>query len=352
LIVFGLLAMGRHAKNNTAAPTFTRKEFDMLKGVWGKKNRRLGADSLKDFDACALCQHQAKEPLVCPQGHLFCKGCIFESLAQQKDYQKKLLKKWEEQQKEEEQAKTKAETEAKEKAIDQFEKLEKGILPTDQIFDKKATNYDKSLVPTGYEAFETAEGKVYVVNKELVKQHSVSTANLTKEIVEERRKYLPCFWIPNLTPDAGKSKVSKPSGHCMCPEGNHVLRLKQLRPIHFTPASEESSSSSSSSSGTEKKETKVKLIGGARINHAAGRWMCASCRKAITNGTQLACLSQCGHVLCITCVNQFVAKDGSCVSCGEKCRQKDVIRLQQGGTGFAAAGAKIAEVQATPSFQG
>jgi hypothetical protein len=36
----------------------------MLKGVWGTSGLRLSADSMKDFDACALCLHPAVEPLV------------------------------------------------------------------------------------------------------------------------------------------------------------------------------------------------------------------------------------------------------------------------------------------------
>lgn len=105
--------------------------------------------------------------------------------------------------------------------------------------------------------------------------------------------------------------------------------------------------------------------------------MCPACRNGMTNTTKMGCLRACGHVLCMTCINTLVAKDGACVDCGAECRQKDVIPLAMGGefdfrglhaccaltrhrlprvswlgTGFAATGAIIAKAALTPSFQG
>lgn len=65
--------MPRHSKNNTARGHFTYAERQMLTDQWGSKRARLGRDSLRSYDACALCLHNAREPVSCSEGHLFCK---------------------------------------------------------------------------------------------------------------------------------------------------------------------------------------------------------------------------------------------------------------------------------------
>jgi nitric oxide synthase-interacting protein len=178
---------------------------------------RLGADSFKDFDACALCLHPAVEPLgellslvvdvyindvraiiVCPKGHLFCKGCIYQSLMAQKQHKKKQLEKYNEQLAEAKNEATRDEKESKVKEVSDFEKLESGVISADSHVFGPKIDIAKDLVPAGYEAYQTAEGKVYVINKELVKTHRVSTEQLTKDQREQRKKYMPCFWIPNV----------------------------------------------------------------------------------------------------------------------------------------------------------
>lgn len=344
----------------------------MLKGVWGTSGLRLGADSMKDFDACTLCLHPAVEPLICPKGHLFCKGCIYASLMAQKNHKKKQLEKYNAQLEEAKSEATKDEKEAKVKELTDFERLEGGVLPADAQLGPKI-EIAKELIPAGYEAHQTAEGKVYVINRDLVKAHSASTEQLTKDQREARKKYMPCFWIPNLTPDAGPKKMlSAPTSTTCCPEGQHTLRLKQLRPVILTAVgdlsqAEGASSSSSSSSSSERKRgpaaapAKRAIIAGSASSaliasgttvestKVSARWMCPSCRNGLTNSTKVACLRTCGHLLCIKCVQQFVAKDGQCVHCGSECRKKDVIELTRGGTGFAATGAVVAQSLLTPA---
>jgi len=124
--------MPRHAKNNTAAPTFTYGEKKALTG-WGTQQVRLGGDSLKDFDACTLCLHQADEPLVCTKGHLFCKACIYECLLQQKTWIKTQEKLHMEQEKEAQMKGKQKDLELKMKEIEKFEKQETGIRDTHNV---------------------------------------------------------------------------------------------------------------------------------------------------------------------------------------------------------------------------
>lgn len=74
----------RHSKNNTASSAFTKAEYGKLRDVWGSKQIRLGAESMRHFDQCNLCLNGAEGPVTCPRGHLFCKECILSSLLDQK----------------------------------------------------------------------------------------------------------------------------------------------------------------------------------------------------------------------------------------------------------------------------
>jgi len=229
--------MPRHAKNNTAGPTMTYGERKKLKH-WGTKTVRLGGDSLKDFDACSLCLHQAMDPLCCPQGHLFCKACIYESLLTQKQYIKTQQKLYDEQQLEKKNEETQKEQEKKKKEIDKFEKQESGIQSTTiQKSTKSSTKNtsEKKKPMTGYDSYSTSEGKeMFMLDKDSVRANlAADSSKLTPEQQELRKQLMPCFWIPVLTPFAGKTSVSRPPNHTSCPAGQHLLRLKQLRPLHF-----------------------------------------------------------------------------------------------------------------------
>jgi len=47
---------------------------------YGTKKQRLGNESMRRFDACALCLSRAREPVACKEGHLFCKECVYTDL--------------------------------------------------------------------------------------------------------------------------------------------------------------------------------------------------------------------------------------------------------------------------------
>jgi cobalamin biosynthesis Mg chelatase CobN len=54
-----------------------------------------------------------------------------------------------------------------------------------------------SAAPLGYTAVSTQAGTRYVVDKELVHSHSQNDAD-AQAVALEKKKYLPCFWIPNV----------------------------------------------------------------------------------------------------------------------------------------------------------
>ena len=95
--------MTKHSKNNTASSIFSyaeRKRLDYgTKGVRHLPPRstlvlitrsclqqRLGNESMRRFDACALCLQRARDPVACQEGHLFCKECAYTDLREFRDY--------------------------------------------------------------------------------------------------------------------------------------------------------------------------------------------------------------------------------------------------------------------------
>lgn len=137
---------------------------------------------------------------------------------------------------------------------------------------------------------------------------------------EEAVRTMKAYWLPSATPQA-PAKFEAPSTDTICPEGSEKIRLKDLFAVHFKEVPDASSKKIS----TE-------------------RFMCPSCSSTLTNVSKLAVVSTCGHVLCKKCVDKFVLKDKACVVCSKSCKSKEVIELQQGGTGFSAHGDNVVAV--------
>lgn len=292
----------------------------------------MSGDMIKDFDACHLCLHQAEDPLACTRGHLFCKGCIYECLLRQKEFQKTQTKLWNEQREAEQAEEAGKADKQNEKELERFHQLESGILSRGHSSkapksSSPAPKDPSSRVLTGYNSVTNNSGEqVFVVDQQLVdKVMGVKNVNqLSASEQELRRRALPSFWVPSLTPDQVETKVKAPPQHTGCPAGSHILKLKNLIPVKFMLV--------------DKAEKRKKG------DSTRGRYMCGGCRKTFTNSSKLYILKKCGHVACKTCVDTLIKKDKCCVECSKKVRvPKDIIELESGGRSFAAHGAKIAK---------
>eukprot|EP00741_Cyanophora_paradoxa_P004128 tig00000769_g4009.t1 len=338
-----------HAKNNCARPVFTSHERKQLLGDWGTKTQRLGADSLKDFDCCSLCLHPAIDPLLCPEGHLFCKECIYENLLSQKEEISRQQARYDAQQKqlaEEAEQRTK---EAKQAEIDQFAKLEGSIKsvrtdafksaqaaaaasssagPVLLLDNKPAGSSSGAAGPSG--SPEASSSSALPKGPEERERDLLATAMARqKPQLSERAKEMKAFWIPYLTPEAAPDLIKAPSKHLRCTEGDHNLKLKELVPVNFT---------------------EVKGAPKGSASDAKHKYMCPGCQKTLTNAPKLSCLKPCGHIVCSGCVTKFVKVDGVCVACSKRCPEKDIIRVQAGGTGFAGHGDQLTSKTYTPNL--
>eukprot|EP00179_Madagascaria_erythrocladioides_P003106 CAMPEP_0198328068 /NCGR_PEP_ID=MMETSP1450-20131203/15199_1 /TAXON_ID=753684 ORGANISM="Madagascaria erythrocladiodes, Strain CCMP3234" /NCGR_SAMPLE_ID=MMETSP1450 /ASSEMBLY_ACC=CAM_ASM_001115 /LENGTH=110 /DNA_ID=CAMNT_0044032157 /DNA_START=88 /DNA_END=417 /DNA_ORIENTATION=- len=70
-------------KPKNKGPVFTQAE--RAEAGYGTQRRRVGTEALRPVDHCSLCLSLAKEPVVCPDGHLFCNECVLTNLLEQKN---------------------------------------------------------------------------------------------------------------------------------------------------------------------------------------------------------------------------------------------------------------------------
>ncbi|PIN18559.1 hypothetical protein CDL12_08748 [Handroanthus impetiginosus] len=275
----------RHSKNNNDLAFFTYDEKRKL--GFGTQKERLGKDSIKPFDACSLCLKPFIEPMSCPKGHVFCKECILECLlAQRKDIQRKLAAHAAQQQKEKEEEEERLMLQ-KARELDAFDQQNHGAVPQ---YNDKNYNRDKN----GFHGANSVKATSYE---------------------EEALRTMKAFWLPSATPEAPK-KVGSPSTDTICPEGKEKLRLKTLFPIYLTEDTSEQK----------------------RSNSLDKSYICPICKVTLTNTLALVALSSCGHVFCRKCADKFMAVDKVCLLCDKPCKEKNLVKLAKGGTGFAGHG--------------
>lgn len=144
--------------------------------------------------------------------------------------------------------------------------------------------------------------------------HGANSVRVTS-YEEEALRTMKAFWLPSATPKA-PVKVEAPSNSTTCPEGNEKLKLKSLFPVYFTE----------DSNGQKKPKS------------LPTNYICPSCKVTFTNTLALVAVSTCGHVFCKKCGDRFVAVDKVCSVCNKPCKEKSLVALEKGGTGFAGHG--------------
>lgn len=90
--------------------------------------QRIGRDSFREYNACFLCLQTARDPVACPEGHLACRECMYESILQQKQNIKREQRLMEQKVRDLENLKARETEEAKQALLDDFEKTQTSML--------------------------------------------------------------------------------------------------------------------------------------------------------------------------------------------------------------------------------
>ena len=133
---------------------------------------------------------------------------------------------------------------------------------------------------------------------------------------------LPSFWIPSLTPQAEKTKLTKPDKTVYCPMSRKPLKMKDLIEVKFK----------------ELRDDEVAKSGKKRsLISREERYVCAVTNDVLSNSTPVAVLRPTGDVVTVECVEKIIKKDMTHPLTSQKLKEDDIIYLQRGGTGYSAA---------------
>ncbi|KAF4608146.1 hypothetical protein EYR40_000490 [Pleurotus pulmonarius] len=330
--------MTKHSKNNTASSIFSYAEYKKLD--YGTKKQRLGNESMRRFDACALCLNRAREPLACYEGHLFCKECVYTDLLTQKKDIKRQKERLENLKKEAEAERQRAKEAARERVLLEFEKGQLGLAATSTTGTTSGVNNEGRGTKR---KFDFDVSKVESLAQEAEES---ALLQIEKEQAEALRNKLPDFWLPSLTPTYTSSgpprSLQDVKLQTTCRGGNpsHTLSLKQLVPVKFsyhTPSSASVASPVGNGELSSQKEERDP--------------MCPSCKKGFSNSVLMFLTKTCSHVTCKTCTDTLVRPAKQCIVCDAQLKDGDIIELKREGTGFAGGG--LAESsRAGIAFQG
>ncbi|XP_072941646.1 nitric oxide synthase-interacting protein homolog [Epargyreus clarus] len=288
--------MTRHARNCTAGAVYTyhEKKKDASASGYGTQSERVGKDSVKDFDSCSLTLQPCRNPVVTKEGYLFDKEAILEYIITKKNEYTKKLKQYEKQMKKDENEQKELAAAEKEATLIKFMNREKNI-------------------SNGWKASGSGA--------------SSSVSNLANG----KDKQLPSFWVPSQLPDAQHSKMQKPDPTVYCPMSGKPLKMKDLIEVKWTLVNDP--------------DDKKSLI--AKEN----RYMCPVTHDILSNAVPCAVIRNTGHVVTMECVEKIIKTDWVHPLTGDKLKEKDIIPLQRGGTGYASTNKNLEGKNERPVLQ-
>jgi len=303
--------MGRHSKNNSAAPTFTyheRKELD-----YGTKSERIGKDGHKKFDYCGICLHPVVVPMCCGKGHLYCKECILEYLVKHKKEYEFKMEKYQELQNSKKENEKELEREKVENEIKTFDKYLGGSSTEPQNNQKQ--EQEKKQVQ------DQTNNRIKELSKYTSSEAETKIMKSVEKSATKEKRPLNNFWIQDFSenPNEKPVEMEQPKKEAKCPLGDHTIKASKLIKLVFK------------NNESEKQNEDL--------------FLCPSCGNTLSNGRKSGAIKNCGHVFCLECIKN----EKQCALCSVKFREKDMIKLDTSGTGFSSTTEKIVASKYTPS---
>ncbi|XP_048061822.1 nitric oxide synthase-interacting protein isoform X2 [Megalobrama amblycephala] len=299
--------MTRHGKNCTAGAVYTyhEKRKDTAASGYGTQSVRLGKDAIKDFDCCCLSLQPCRDPVVTEDGYLYEKEAILQYILHQKTEIAKKMKAYE---KQKQALKSEGQLESKSEERERAEK-----------FKQRENN----IVSKPINPFTSDDGSQ--------NGSASSSSSDTSAGESSSSSALPSFWIPSLTPEAKPTMLKKPSKTVLCPMSGRPLKMSDLISVRFTPL--------------DPSLDRVALL------TRQDRYVCAVTKDTLGNSVPSAVLRPSGAVVTMECVEKLIRKDMIDPVTGDKLKEKDIIPLQRGGTGFAGSGVDLKAKEARPVMQ-
>lgn len=293
--------MTRHGLNatNSSVYSYHERKKDQQVAGYGAERMRLGKDAIKGFDCCSLTLQPTSRPVITPQGFIFDNEAILKFILEKKNEYAKKLAEYERQKEAEMEEFREVAAAEKEEQRRKFERTERSIVT------KRAETTRKG-------------------------DEGASSSSSISNMAGDRKRDLPSFWMPCMGPQAKKSKLEKPDKTVYCPISRQPIRVKDLVDVQWTE--------------TKDPDDKKNLI--AREE----RYRCAVTGDILNNASQCAVIRTTGHVVTKDCVERIIKKDWRHPLTGQALKEKDIIYIQRGATGFSAANAELIAERDRPTL--
>lgn len=322
--------MTRHGRNstNSAVYSYHERQKDASASGYGSLKCRLGKDSLKGYDCCSLTLQPCRTPMVSPEGWLFDKEALLKYIIEKKQEYARKMKEYERQKDRDLKDLHELAAAEKQSALEKFERAEKNIVYNKYKKETKSlTDADKAAA----NSVTPVRGTPPSTTSTPLRESAASSSSSGSGGVSTKGA-LPSFWIPTLTPQAEQSKVEKPDKTIYCPMSGKTLKFKDMIEVKFTCLDK-----------ADEDNDVQKLI--AKVE----RYKCAVTHDVLSNATPVAVLKPTGDVVTVECVEKIIRKDMIHPLTGQTLKEKDIILLQRGGTGYAATNDQLKATHYRPS---
>lgn len=290
VVALGAMPRGSSKKHSKQAGTLGSEALTHAERAalgYGVVRERLGKDTVKDFDACALTLARARDGVVTEDGVMYEREAIVRCLLAQRERIERQTRAWERARAGED-----AEGEAEARARKEVELR--------AFYAANHDGVDRGVVIERAKA-EKASGSYRGLTSKRAKVGDGDGAASVSE-----------FYRLGAADDGLRHKIEKPETHTKCPTTLKKLRMKDLVSVKWTAARDGES----------------------------GKYACPITYKTLTNATAIVVLKPTGQAMSEEGFKAVVEKEGAYE--GVKiCLDKDVIRLQRGGTGFAGSGTQV-----------
>ncbi|TRY79872.1 hypothetical protein TCAL_06045 [Tigriopus californicus] len=294
--------MTRHGRNatNSAVYSYHERHKDARSSGYGTDHMRLSKDAVKKFDCCSLTLQPCRTPVVTPQGWLYDKEVILQYIVDKRmEYQKKLRAFQAESQKD-------------------FQAL------------FQSAQDQKNLERSKFEHQQTSIKSPSTGSTPSSSSSASSSSGVAKPV-------MPSFWLPSRTPDStGKPRTDgdqpnkRPDKTVLCPCSGRPLKVRDLIAVKFRESKPEADAPAS--------------------EKAFNGYQCAVTGDVLRDSVRCFVLKPTGDVVTAECVDNIIRKDMTHPLTGQVLVESDLIELQRGGTGFAAANDKLKAAKYRPSL--
>eukprot|EP00579_Thalassiosira_antarctica_P004433 CAMPEP_0201881066 /NCGR_PEP_ID=MMETSP0902-20130614/11478_1 /ASSEMBLY_ACC=CAM_ASM_000551 /TAXON_ID=420261 /ORGANISM="Thalassiosira antarctica, Strain CCMP982" /LENGTH=339 /DNA_ID=CAMNT_0048409193 /DNA_START=30 /DNA_END=1049 /DNA_ORIENTATION=- len=331
--------MTRKSKQPGGHNPLTYRELKRLKSSgYGTQSTRLSTASQLPFGHCCLNLSPiidgdtSNAAVATPSGHIYSREAIVQYLITKNGELKKKKAEYERQRLEVENRRVEWEEKERKRRQDVFVRKDQGAMMVSNAATTALVLREEGAVGTGV----AAAGRSAAAS-------AAATSTTTKEKPQNSLKHVS-YWLATSQPQQTKSKNDgsdfdyekeiaalppTPPERPPSPFSDTPLKLKQLIPLHLVHEGAEDGGANSSNSR------------GSKATSRTGRILCAVSHKTITTQPTIAIRTS-GQIMLKSVYDELAKPTMTCPVTGKKFKEKDVLELIKGKSGYAASGTVVA----------